>query len=125
MKDSLESRAERLAGAAREAAGGIGEAGHKAADGARSEISDFIDEVLELIGEARDWEQDEVAQLRERVQDSAQRLKDGAYQKQRELRRAAKHAAVQADGYVHDNPWQTAAIAGVLGLALGVLISRR
>ena len=37
----------------------------------------------------------------------------------------AKHAARAADAYVHDNPWQAIGVGAVLGLAIGVLISRR
>ena len=36
-----------------------------------------------------------------------------------------KVAARTADDYVHDNPWQSIGVAAALGLALGVLISRR
>ena len=36
------------------------------------------------------------------------------------------HVAARAtDDYVHDNPWQAIGIAGVTGLLLGLLISRR
>jgi ElaB/YqjD/DUF883 family membrane-anchored ribosome-binding protein len=102
MKETSESRAEQL-------------------DDARSEIGDFVDEVLELLSGARDRGQEELSQLRERVKGSAQRLKEGAAKGQRELRAAAAHA----DDFAHENPWQVAGIAAVLGLALGVLISRR
>jgi len=37
----------------------------------------------------------------------------------------AKVTAKTTDGYVHDNPWRFMGIAAALGLALGVLISRR
>ncbi len=88
---------------------------------ARSEIGSFVDEVLELLSGARDRGQEELSELRERVKDSAQRLKEGAAIGQRELRAAAE----KADDFAHENPWQVAGIAAVLGLALGVLISRR
>jgi ElaB/YqjD/DUF883 family membrane-anchored ribosome-binding protein len=102
MKETSESRVEQL-------------------DAARSEVGDFIDEVLELLSGARDRGQEELSELRERVKGSAQRLKEGAVKGQRELRAAA----AQADDFAHENPWQVAGIAAVLGLALGVLISRR
>jgi ElaB/YqjD/DUF883 family membrane-anchored ribosome-binding protein len=90
-------------------------------DAARSDIGSFVDEVLDLLSGARDRGQEELAQLRERVQGSAQRIKESAAKGQRELRAAAK----QADDFAHENPWQVAGVAAVLGLALGVLISRR
>lgn len=94
-------------------------------DDVRSDIGDFIDEVLELLSGARDRGQEDLSELRERVMGSAQRLKEGAAKGQRELRAAAESAAEKADDFAHENPWQVAGIAAVLGLAVGVLISRR
>jgi ElaB/YqjD/DUF883 family membrane-anchored ribosome-binding protein len=119
------SRAERLADAARETVEQVREAGEHSAAGARNEIGDFVDEVLELLGGARNWEQEELVQLRKRLHGSAERLKDGAQKGQRELRAAAESAAATADDYAHDNPWQVAAVAAAVGVVLGVLISRR
>jgi ElaB/YqjD/DUF883 family membrane-anchored ribosome-binding protein len=36
-----------------------------------------------------------------------------------------KVAAKTTDDYVHDNTWQSMGVAAALGLAIGVLISRR
>jgi ElaB/YqjD/DUF883 family membrane-anchored ribosome-binding protein len=36
-----------------------------------------------------------------------------------------RRAVRATDDYVHDNPWQAVSVAGVVGLLLGVLISRR
>jgi ElaB/YqjD/DUF883 family membrane-anchored ribosome-binding protein len=102
----------------------IGSRGEQLAD-ARSELGDFVDEVLELLSGARDRGQEELSELRERVKGSAQRLKEGAQKSQAELRAAAESAASRADDYAHENPWQLAGIAAVLGLAIGVMISRR
>lgn len=91
----------------------------------RNEIREFVDEVLDLLSGARDRGEEDLAELRERVQGSAQRLKEGAVKSQAELRAAAETAAARADDYAHENPWHVAAVAAALGLALGVLISRR
>ncbi|MEO8308152.1 MAG: hypothetical protein ABI616_08930 [Pseudomonadota bacterium] len=88
---------------------------------AREDVSSFIDEVLELLSGARDKGQEELAGLRDRVKDSAQRLKEGAAKGQRELRAAAE----TADEYAHENPWQVAGVAALLGIAVGLLVSRR
>ena len=37
----------------------------------------------------------------------------------------AKQAVRATDAYVHDNPWQVIGVGVILGLAIGVLISRR
>jgi ElaB/YqjD/DUF883 family membrane-anchored ribosome-binding protein len=31
----------------------------------------------------------------------------------------------RTDGFVHENPWQVVGIAAVIGLAVGILASRR
>ncbi len=36
-----------------------------------------------------------------------------------------KEAAKATDEFVHENPWKSVGIAGAVGLALGVIISRR
>ena len=37
----------------------------------------------------------------------------------------ARHAARQADRYVHDNPWPSIAVAAGVGFVLGLLATRR
>lgn len=37
----------------------------------------------------------------------------------------AKHAAKATDEYIHENPWQSAVIAGGVGFLIGYLISSR
>ncbi|MDR2216388.1 MAG: hypothetical protein LBE59_11195 [Nevskiaceae bacterium] len=100
---------------------GSGQTGQRS----RGDIADFVEEVLEMLSDARDGGQEELSRLRERVQDGAQRLKASAYERQQQVRAAAGKAAEHADEYAHDNPWQVAAIAGAVGLLLGVLIARR
>lgn len=125
MNENIHSRAEHLAGAARDAAVEAGRSGKRAAAGARGDIGEFVDEILSLLSDARDGGQEELGKLRSRVQEGAQRLKDTALERQQQVREAAGRAAEQADDYAHENPWQVAAIAGAVGLLLGVLISRR
>jgi ElaB/YqjD/DUF883 family membrane-anchored ribosome-binding protein len=98
-------------------------AGHRTSE--RGEIGEFVDEVLAMLSDAKDGGQEQLSRLRERVQSGAQRLKTSAVEGQRQVRAAAGRAAEQADEYAHENPWQVAAIAGAVGLLVGVLISRR
>ena len=37
----------------------------------------------------------------------------------------AKAAGLAADEFVHDNPWKSIGVAAGVGLALGLLVSRR
>ncbi|MGE8611431.1 MAG: DUF883 family protein, partial [Achromobacter veterisilvae] len=47
------------------------------------------------------------------------------YEAQDAVLERGRKAARATDDYVHDNPWQAIGIAGVTGLLLGLLISRR
>jgi len=91
----------------------------------RSQIDDFVDEVFELLSGSRKLGAEELAQLRERVQGGAERLKESASEKHQELREAVESAATQVDSYARENPWPVIALAAGLGVALGVIISRR
>jgi ElaB/YqjD/DUF883 family membrane-anchored ribosome-binding protein len=90
-----------------------------------SGIDQFVDEVLELLSGSRKWDAEDLAKLRERVQGGAARLKEGATEKQQELREAVEDAATRVDDYARSNPWPVIALAAGLGVALGVMISRR
>ena len=66
-----------------------------------------------------------VANARARVQDSldSAKLKLGLLGE--EAADQARAAVRATDDYVRDNPWQAAGIAALVGLALGMLISRK
>jgi len=98
---------------------------NEGAEAARDEIDEFVDEMLDLLSGARDRGKEDLSDLRARLQDRAQRLKEGALKGQADLRAAAESAAASADDYVHENPWQVVAAAGVVGLVLGMLLIRR
>lgn len=52
------------------------------------------------------------------AKDNLVRLQDAAVEK-------SKAAGKAADAYVHDHPWRAVGTAAAIGLAVGVLISRR
>ncbi|KAB0275071.1 DUF883 domain-containing protein, partial [Klebsiella pneumoniae] len=53
------------------------------------------------------------------------RTREALYDAQDAVLERGRRAARATDDYVHDNPWQAISIAGVTGLLLGLLISRR
>ena len=44
---------------------------------------------------------------------------------QNRITETAKNVSTVTDDYVHDNPWQTVAIAAVIGCVVGFLIGHR
>jgi ElaB/YqjD/DUF883 family membrane-anchored ribosome-binding protein len=94
--------------------------------------SEFIDNVRErlddaekLLREAAETSGDKAAELRENALQSLRRTREALYETQDAVLRKGREAARVTDDYVHDNPWQSVAVAGVTGLLVGMLISRR
>jgi len=65
------------------------------------------------------------AELRDKVQASIARARDGLAQAQDAALAKARAAGRAADDYVHDNPWRSIGVAAGFGLLVGLLIGRR
>ncbi|MGE8568733.1 MULTISPECIES: DUF883 family protein [Achromobacter] len=78
-----------------------------------------------LLREAAGTTGDKANELRERAMTSLKRTREALYEAQDAVLERGRKAARATDDYVHDNPWQAIGIAGVTGLLLGLLISRR
>jgi ElaB/YqjD/DUF883 family membrane-anchored ribosome-binding protein len=92
---------------------------------ANASINDFLENVDDLTKAIKDVEVPEIARVRAKVKmalaAAKSALSDGAAQ----VRGQAKHVSRTTDNYVRDNPWQVVGIAAVVGIALGVLMTRR
>jgi len=64
---------------------------------------------------------EKVAEMRARAEDSVRQAKA----RLEGLEEQAREAAGEADKFVRDNPWQAVGVAAVVGLVLGLLLSRR
>ena len=82
-------------------------------------------EAEDLLRSAASATGDQAAELRERALDSLRTTRESLLDTQESLLRQGKKAIREADDYVHNNPWQAVAAVGVVGLLLGLLISRR
>lgn len=65
------------------------------------------------------------AEIRTKVEASLARARDGLAEVQHAAVARARAAGLQADDYVHDNPWRSIGLAASLALLVGVLIGRR
>lgn len=84
-----------------------------------------LDDAEELLREAASTTGEKAAELRERALAALKRTRETLYDAQDAVIQRGRRAARATDDYVHDNPWQAISIAGVAGLLLGMLISRR
>jgi len=92
---------------------------------ANASINDFLDNVDDLTKAIKDVETPEIARVRAKVKialaAAQSALRDGAAQ----VRGQAKQVTRTTDTYVRDNPWQVVGIAAVVGIALGIMMTRR
>lgn len=90
-----------------------------------SDMKVVISDAEEILRATAGAAGDKVAEMREKIEvrlrDAKERLADA----EAALVDKAKAAAAATDDFVHDHPWKAVGIAGVVGLALGVLIGRR
>ena len=85
-------------------------------------VMDDIDALLSAGGTKVEGEVKAIRErLRERLDDTRQRLGD----LQAEGIEQARRAAHRTDEYVHDHPWHAVGVGAALGLLVGVLIARR
>jgi ElaB/YqjD/DUF883 family membrane-anchored ribosome-binding protein len=101
------------------------DAAHDAKDYAKGQLSNFIENVEDLTHALKDVETPEIARVKAKVKialaAAKSALSDGAAQVKHQARQVTK----TTDTYVRDNPWQVVAIAAVIGVAVGILATRR
>lgn len=90
-------------------------------EGLKSALSD----AEEFLSSAASATGEQAAELRARAVDSLRATRELLYGTQDSILRQGKKVVHEADDYVHDNPWQAVTAVGVVGLLLGLLISRR
>jgi len=88
-------------------------------------VKSSLNDAENLLREAASSTGDRAAELRDRAMASLRRTREALYDAQDALLERGRKAARATDDYVHDNPWQAIGIAGLTGLLLGLLISRR
>ncbi|AZY48377.1 DUF883 family protein [Bordetella avium] len=88
-------------------------------------VKSSLNDVESLLREAASSSGEKASELRELALGSLKRTREALYDAQDAMVERGRRAARATDDYVHDNPWQAISIAGVTGLLLGLLISRR
>jgi ElaB/YqjD/DUF883 family membrane-anchored ribosome-binding protein len=88
-------------------------------------INAFLENVEDLTKAIKDVETPEIARVRAKVKialaAAKSALSDGAAQ----VRVQAKQVTRTTDNFVRDNPWQVIGVAAMVGIALGMLMTRR
>jgi ElaB/YqjD/DUF883 family membrane-anchored ribosome-binding protein len=100
-------------------------AAHKPGTFANGPVNNFMDSVEDLMSALKDIESPDIARVRAKVRLALVAAKSAAADTAAQIGSGARQIGQRTDGFVRDNPWQVIGIAAVVGLAVGLLASRR
>ncbi len=84
-----------------------------------------LNEAEALLRDAASSTGERANELRDQAMSSLRQTREALYDAQDEVLAQGRRAARATDEFVHDNPWQAIGVAGLVGLVVGVLLSRR
>src|ERR1700722_8957510 len=100
-------------------------AAHKSGHVANGPVDSFLDSVEDLTNALKDIESPDIARVRAKVRLALVAAKSAAADTASQNGPPPRQKGQRTDGFVRDNPWQVIGIAAVVGLAVGILASRR
>ena len=100
-------------------------AARSAKDYANGQVKNFLDNVEDLTKALKDVETPDIARVRAKVKIALVAAKSAVADTAAQLASQAQDYGKRTDGFVRDNPWQVIGIAAAIGLAVGILASRR
>ncbi|HEX3847942.1 MAG TPA: hypothetical protein VHV81_11235 [Steroidobacteraceae bacterium] len=101
------------------------ETAKKVSDHANGQVNNFLDSVEDLTKALKDIEAPDIARVRAKVKLALMAAKSAVSDTAYQVGRQAQHVGRRTDGFVRDNPWQVIGVAAAIGLAIGILASRR
>ncbi|MGA2776487.1 MAG: DUF883 family protein [Steroidobacteraceae bacterium] len=90
-----------------------------------SELKNLIADVEDLVNRVANLKDADVVRIRGRVEHALASAKQSIASGTESVRYQARRVASTADGYVRESPWQALGIAALVGVAIGLLASRR
>ena len=90
-----------------------------------AELQILIADVEELLGRVANLKDAELVRIRSRVEQTLANAKRNLESTTAAAKNQARRVASSADNYVRESPWQALGIAALVGVAIGLLASRR
>jgi len=97
-----------------------------------TEWKNLVADVEDLVKKVARVDDEEIAEIRARVEDTLAKAKGTASagfaamrERAEEMRERAEEISDATDEYVHENPWAVAGIAAAVGIVVGFLAARR
>jgi ElaB/YqjD/DUF883 family membrane-anchored ribosome-binding protein len=97
----------------------------KMSEFANGQLNNFISSVEDLTNALKNIESPEIERVRAKVKLALVAARSAVSDTASQLRSQAQQVGTRTDRYVHDNPWPVIGFAAVVGLAVGMLASRR
>ena len=97
----------------------------KVTDFANGQVNNFLDSVEDLTKALKDIDTPDIARVRAKVKMALAAAQSAVSDTAAQLRTQAQQVGKRTDTYVRDNPWQVIGVAAIVGLAVGILASRR
>jgi len=100
----------------------------KAADAAtavKEELEHLVEDILDLARSSASFDTDKLDALKKGLHERVEQIRAGAKRTARSIAEQADDALETADDYAHENPWHLVIAAGLVGLAVGVLVARK
>jgi ElaB/YqjD/DUF883 family membrane-anchored ribosome-binding protein len=104
---------------------GRSRSGDAAAGERNTEWQNLVADVEDLVKRVADVDDEEIAEIRSRVEGTLARAKKSASAGLAEARDRAEEVTDATDEYVRENPWAAVGIAAAIGIVIGLLAGRR
>jgi ElaB/YqjD/DUF883 family membrane-anchored ribosome-binding protein len=91
----------------------------------RDEWHRLVADVEDLVKKVAHVDDDDIAEIRSRVEDTLAEAKSSATAGIAAVRGRAEDASEATDEYVHENPWAAIGIAAAVGIIIGFVAGRR
>ena len=101
------------------------QAARKIGEFANGQVDNFLSSVEDLTNALKDIESPDIARVRAKVKLALVAAKSAVSDTASQIRTQAEQVGRRTDTFVRDNPWQVIGVAAVVGLAVGILASRR
>jgi ElaB/YqjD/DUF883 family membrane-anchored ribosome-binding protein len=94
-------------------------------DSANGQINNFLDNVEDLTRALKNIDTPDIARVRAKVKIALVAAKSAVSDTADQIRSRAQFVGKNTDRMVREYPWQVIGVAAVVGLAVGILASRR
>jgi ElaB/YqjD/DUF883 family membrane-anchored ribosome-binding protein len=93
--------------------------------GKSAEWQNLVADVEDLVKKVANVDDEEIAEIRSKVEDTLAKAKTRADQGISAVRGRAEEASEVTDAYVRENPWAAIGIAAAIGIVIGFVAGRR